>query len=476
MSRRLSTGVVIWACLCLIVGKSYAWDDPVIYMIPGLTHEPLSYYDVGKEYFYADVISGGPIEEWVWHWPEGAYDIEEYYWPDHSVGLCRFASTGKYWVGATGYTEWLGSDTDWAEVYVFEMDLDIAGVSDGAEYDPGGYIAYNNDDDNENGTPDKDEAGTVRGEDNLVGISLSYEPACLTPGYIELKTPYGGEDIIRVWTDSDKQNLVIPNGSDPYKRWPIGTQPSTLYVEGYGVGTAQLWLLYTLYTPPDTYVYPGGGLYNHDPVKFTVVEVDIALSGLSEPNELSPGKYINVNWDDDDGDGWEPNDTPPNGVYTGDKDDPNIEGGDTDFRSFTISISPSSIKTDVPDTHVSVTFGGNVKVWETTTKLDANGVSSEVSSGALFAITDLTKTLYLEGVSGSDEFRGVNLMATYVPCDANDIVKVTVFEVVDFNGLVTYGDMQHDNDSRPFSETKDSSDKDGKISWDDCKWRWNQGR
>jgi hypothetical protein len=34
-------------------------------MIPGLTHEPLSYYDVGKEYFYADVISGGPIEEWV---------------------------------------------------------------------------------------------------------------------------------------------------------------------------------------------------------------------------------------------------------------------------------------------------------------------------------------------------------------------------------------------------------------------------
>ena len=110
-------------------------------------------------------------------------------------------------------------------------------------------------------------------EDNLVAISLSYEPASLTPGYIELKTPYGGEDVIRVWTDSDKQNLVIPNGSDPYKRWPVGMQPTTLYAEGYVAGTAQLWLLYT----PDEQVYPGGS-YNHDPVKFTVVQVvDVAV-------------------------------------------------------------------------------------------------------------------------------------------------------------------------------------------------------
>ncbi|MCK4787229.1 MAG: hypothetical protein KAV87_25945 [Desulfobacteraceae bacterium] len=196
-----------------------------------------------------------------------------------------------------------------------------------------------------------------------------------------------------------------------------------------------------------------------------VVQVDVN-AGLSEPNELDPGKYINVNWDDDDDDGWEPDDTPPYGVYTGDKDDPNIEGGDTDFRSFTISISPSSIKTDLPDTHVSVTFGGNVKVWETTTKLDANGVSSEVSSGALFAITDLTKTLYLEGVSGSSDFNDVELKATYLPCDANDIIKVTVFEV-DLDGKFGFGPQQGDNERR-HRFFQGSSDKNGKISWDDA--------
>lgn len=196
-----------------------------------------------------------------------------------------------------------------------------------------------------------------------------------------------------------------------------------------------------------------------------VVKVDVDV-GLSETEEVNPGKYINVNWDDDDDDGWEPNDTPPGGVYTGDKDDPNIDGVDNDIRSFPVSISPGDIKTDFPDTKVELTFQGQVKVWETRTKLDANGVSSGVSSGTQFKVEDLTKTLYLEGVSGSSEFADVNLIATYLPCDANDIIKVTVFEV-DCSGLFGYDDQQNDNDIE-FHTLKASSDKVGKISWDDA--------
>ena len=195
--------------------------------------------------------------------------------------------------------------------------------------------------------------------------------------------------------------------------------------------------------------------------KIYVVKVDIN-AGLSEPNELDPGKYINVNWDDDDNDGWDPNDAPPGGTYTGDKSDANIVGGDSDFRSFSVSITPSGI----PDGNVSVTFGGNVKVWETNTKKEAGGGSSEVSSGTQFPVEDLPKTLYLEGVSGSSTFRDVELKATYLPCDANDIVKITVFEVT-LTGLFGFGGQQADNDKK-HSSFQGSSDKNGRISWDDA--------
>ena len=157
-----------------------------------------------------------------------------------------------------------GWDSHYANVYVFEMDLDISN---------GGFVPVNNDDDNGNTTPDKDDPGPVTGEDDLVAISLSYEPSSLYPGYIELKVGYSNNNI-RVWTDSTKGNLVIPDGSNYYKRWPVGTQPSTLYVEGVSAGTAELWLLYSSHWNPDTPVYPGGE-YNHDSVDVTVVGVDI---------------------------------------------------------------------------------------------------------------------------------------------------------------------------------------------------------
>jgi hypothetical protein len=50
------------------------------------------------------------------------------------------------------------------------------------------------------------------------------------------------------------------------------------------------------------------------------VKVDINAR-LDEGKEENPGLYLNVNWDDDDLDGWSQNETPPNAVYTPDKDD-----------------------------------------------------------------------------------------------------------------------------------------------------------
>jgi hypothetical protein len=180
-----------------------------------------------------------------------------------------------------------------------------------------------------------------------------------------------------------------------------------------------------------------------------------------DPNSGEGCQFI-THWDDDDDDGWQPNDEPPYGTYTGDKDDPNIDGGDSDFRSFTISIIPA----DIPDGNVSLTFPGKVKVWETDTKLDASGESSEVSSGTRFPVADLPKTLYLEGVSGSSAFRDVELKAQYNPAGCVDVVKVTVFEV-DLTGLFVFGDQQLVNEVK-HSWFRSSSDKNGIISWDDA--------
>lgn len=40
---------------------------------------------------------------------------------------------------------------------VFEVDLDVEGVSDEGELDPGAFVAVNDADDNGNGSPDKDD-------------------------------------------------------------------------------------------------------------------------------------------------------------------------------------------------------------------------------------------------------------------------------------------------------------------------------
>jgi len=322
---------LILVCVSFIINECYAWPPPPDIEI-GIyrQHKPLSIFDTEKVSIYAGCEYGGPIETWSWSWPYQAYDRERYDWSDHSIVKCRFGETGKFWFFVTGYDEWGQYDSDNCIVYVFEMDLDIDGVNDEDEVDLGGFICLNDDDDNNNGTPDKDETGTVSGEDDLVAIYLSYLPSDLYPGYVELQVPYSNS--IKVWESSEKGTLVIDEDNRT-KRWSVGSQPSTLYVEGCSAGSADLWLLYT----PDGQNYPGGD-QNHDKVKFNVIKVDIDM-GLSELNELSPGKYINVNWDDDDNDGWQPNDTPPNGSYSGDKSDPNIDGGDNDFRSFTVSVN-----------------------------------------------------------------------------------------------------------------------------------------
>jgi len=239
----------------------------------------------------------------------------------------------------------------------------------------------------------------------------------------------------------------------------VSSLPLDLWVEGDAVSSSlrdvRLALSHT-----NAYVT------QRDQVAFTVPTVDIEFPGLTEASEEEPGLYINVNWDDDDGDGWKVGDqlseVPPNAQYTGDKADDQVTLGDDDLRSFTTSVSPG----DLPG-GVTLTYPANVKVWSSNTKKKAGGGSSFISSGHQFAVADLPVTLYLEGLSASDQFRDIELRAEYTeaPDAAFDVVKVTCFEATALAGFFD-GPQQGDNDKKHHLFGH-SSDVNGIISWDD---------
>ena len=127
------------------------------------------------------------------------------------------------------------SDPCSCSLAVVKVNLNMDGVpDDDREENPGGYVPANEDDDNDNGIPDKDEVGQVNGEDNLVAISLSILPPNLNSGEGEVELKITGQ--LRVWKYPDRRELIIPSNdpchSSDCERWPPNQLPPTLYVEG----------------------------------------------------------------------------------------------------------------------------------------------------------------------------------------------------------------------------------------------------
>ena len=186
-------------------------------------------------------------------------------------------------------------------------------------------------------------------------------------------------------------------------------------------------------------------------------------AGKNETDEENPGVYISANWNDDDGDGWSPtNQAPPSATYTPDKNDTAIPTGDTTFRSFTASVTPSALAGNV-----KLTFPANIKVWATDTKTNSAGSSGVVSGSSVI----LPATLYMEGVSGSSSFRDIDLTGEFmqsgtVATGVKDTIMLTVFEVGSL-GFFS-GTQQVDNATARHQFAQASSDMNGIISWDDA--------
>lgn len=208
---------------------------------------------------------------------------------------------------------------------------------------------------------------------------------------------------------------------------------------------------------------------------------------LADADKLNPGWFSNVNWSDDDNDGWNPTSTltttaDPNAIYTPDRDDTDVVVGDRDLRKFVVYVAAEDM-TGNHNWSFKLTFPSSVGVYLQNTK------ANPVTSGQVFADSELEvesivqkkKVFWLEGRSASSAFKDVDLKAEYVGNNINmpsltDTVKVTVFGVTQQaicagdGGLP--GEQQKDDKFRFSAATvnglprKLSQDEVGKISWD----------
>src|SRR2546428_454401 len=138
----------------------------------------------------------------------------------------------------------------------------------------------------------------------------------------------------------------------------------------------------------------GGSTQDPPKVDLTVFKGSTTqpLPEEDEAGQDKPGWYINVNWDDDDHDGWSGKGWKPDGTLDGkdvptttptyepDKDDTEVKlpKGDDDLWEFRVSMTaglPGKAKLIFPD---------KIKVWESRTKIKADGTSAEIQSGTEF--------------------------------------------------------------------------------------------
>jgi len=188
-------------------------------------------------------------------------------------------------------------------VDVVKVELTFDGVPEADEENPGGFLCLNGDDDNDDGTVDKDDVGPTTGEDDLRSLVVDVAGG-LTEGTVELTLPEGA-DKVALYEDADRSGPVTLPDS-----WDMIELPVTLWVEGVETSSAARDVrLQADYTGPDGPCF--------DEVYLTELQVDLDVdsdrdgtisSGDSDEDTWtygvgSNGAVILCNDDDDDNNG-----------------------------------------------------------------------------------------------------------------------------------------------------------------------------
>ena len=190
--------------------------------------------------------------------------------PEKLTITVRSSYADYYTVTVTGYTESGPPGCASTSVIVILVGLDINDVSEYNEENPGGFVAVNDDDDNNNGKPDYNynEEDIVANENDLVPIYLYHAPPRIF-GYMRL---YVNNNTIGVWSDSHKGTRLLDGNLDIYEvDWSPCPCPPTLYVEGFSAGSLAPVLLTHEFAPDSGIGGSGSGFC--DQVNFWPIQV-----------------------------------------------------------------------------------------------------------------------------------------------------------------------------------------------------------
>ncbi|MDX2171118.1 MAG: hypothetical protein SF182_28880 [Deltaproteobacteria bacterium] len=110
-------------------------------------------------------------------------------------------------------------------------------VPDGSEESPGAGIRANGDDDNGNGTVDRDDTGTVGGENDLIEVTLAVSPATAPLGFEYVLVR--GNANIKVWSADGKGTAILTTGTEQVLTFD-GSGTRTVWIESPNGGAADL--------------------------------------------------------------------------------------------------------------------------------------------------------------------------------------------------------------------------------------------
>ena len=211
-----------------------------------------------------------------------------------------------YYFGGSSHDSldgWNGTPSSNKRWTVVHVDMDMEGVKD-EEYSspdagkteetvPGGFVAYNDDDDNGNGTADRLENGPVNNENDLVKITIKRPLPYTLIGYVCFNVTEGAGKV-RIWTSQTKGGTPVTLPAI----YPLSDPnfPKELYVEGYETSSGLRDVTLSAY-----YTVSGKTFYDH--IKLTIVDLNLTATDLYgtilDRNEEDPGAFIHFNLDND---------------------------------------------------------------------------------------------------------------------------------------------------------------------------------
>lgn len=235
MSRRFLTGLLILVCLSLSASECYAWPpEPIVYISDWHKYTP-----VGEDVeVYAEVVNyevAGPIDYWIWNKPPALHisgpPVENDY---NSTATFYSYTPGQYTVYAHGFDHYGQSGSDWAYVYVIDVEI----------LDPDDEDEFELSESNYTKTPNITFKARVLpvGVDGTINwtLDLSWDPSPERLGFTSQRTPTSQSDEEHIEVYEEEGGELEVKASATVDGVTCEENTITVYVKGHSIPNATI--------------------------------------------------------------------------------------------------------------------------------------------------------------------------------------------------------------------------------------------